>query len=103
VAAAAPRYDARILDAVEVLDDRSQPMAETCRRVAAVAEGLGLARPSTVHLRTYIRLHREEQDAERERREFVREFALEMAAGAAAGRIPNAYVVEERVRRRLRG
>ena len=101
VPAAAPRYDDRIFDAVRALDDTSVPMAETCRRVAAFAEALGLARPSLVHLRTYVREHRREQEEERERRRFVREFALDMAAGVATGRILNPYDVEEAVRRRL--
>ena len=78
-------------------------MAETCRKVGRVAEALGLSRPSVVHLRTYVREHREAERERRERREILKEIALDMAAGVAAGRIPNIYVVEERAIRRVRG
>jgi hypothetical protein len=59
VPSAAPRYDPRLLKLARELDDRQQSMAETCRRVGARADDLGITRPSYVHLRRYIRAQRE--------------------------------------------
>ena len=75
----APRYDPRIVVALRMLDDRSQPVAEVCRRVGAAAERLGLHRPSYVHLRRLLVAMRDEEDAARERREAMRELLAETA------------------------
>ena len=68
----APRYDPRLVEALRVLDDRREPIAEICRRVGVAAERLGLHRPSYVHLRRLLLAIRDEEDAARERREAIR-------------------------------
>jgi hypothetical protein len=95
----APRYDPRIDALVAELDDPREPMAEICRRVCAAAEGLGLTRPSPVHLRTLVRDERDRKEAERARREDLREIAEDVAATLAQGRLPDAYAVADRVDR----
>jgi hypothetical protein len=50
----APRIPQRLLDAVDRLDDRREPLAEIARPVAAEAERLGLTRPSYERLRQLI-------------------------------------------------
>jgi hypothetical protein len=101
----APRYDPRILVLVDALDDRGQPMAETCRRVGAAAVRLGLPRPSYVHLRRLIRARRDETDLNRRRREALFEIAADVARDVTLGLRVNAYEVAERVQeaRRLGG
>jgi len=59
VTSSAPRYDARLIGSIRRLDDEALPIAEVCRRVAAHAERLGLARPSYVHVRRIVRSERE--------------------------------------------
>jgi hypothetical protein len=76
----APRYDPRLLAAVRRLDDEQAPIAETCRRVGEVAAGLGLARPSYVHLRRIVNADRE---LRRARREIAGELVSDLAAGLA--------------------
>jgi hypothetical protein len=44
--ASAPRLDARLIAATANADNGRRPIAETYRQVAAVAEHLGLPRPS---------------------------------------------------------
>jgi hypothetical protein len=75
---AAPRYDARILDAIRRLDDRRHPIAETCRRVGTFAEGAGLTRPSYVHVRRIVIV-------QRERAREVGEARAALVAGLLAG------------------
>jgi hypothetical protein len=50
---AAPRIPQRLLDAIERLDDRRLPFAETTRRVGAEAARLGLPRPSYEQIRVH--------------------------------------------------
>ena len=50
----APRIDARLVAAIECLDDSFVRIAETNRRVGEVAEALGLARPSYEQVRTIV-------------------------------------------------
>jgi hypothetical protein len=50
----APRISHRLLEAIVRLDDRSRPIAETCRRVGAEAERLGLFRPSYQRVRVLV-------------------------------------------------
>jgi len=88
----APRYSHRIFDAVSVLDDPSEPMAETCRRVGAAAERMGLPRPSYSHLRRYIK-------EERERRAEIRQILHDVATELVAGKVPHPYVVMDRLQR----
>jgi hypothetical protein len=51
---AAPRIDRALISARERLDDPSQPIAETHRRVADLAELLGLSRPSYEQVRVHV-------------------------------------------------
>jgi hypothetical protein len=100
VTPSAPRYDARIVDAVRRLDDERVSMAETCRRVGDVAVTLGLPRPSIVHLRRLVR-------AERERAREIDGLLESLVAEALTGRAPrlvaaNAKVREAELRARLR-
>ena len=97
VVPAAPRYDVRVLDALRALDDRAQPIAETCRRVATVAEALGLPRPSYVHMRRIVHAQREEDDAARERRAAVRRVLLDAGTDLLVGRFVDPYDVADRV------
>ena len=94
----APRYDERILEAVRSLDDRAEPMAEICRRVASAAERLGLTRPSYVHVRRLLRAERERQDDERERRKELEKIVGDVVEGLLVGRGVDAYEVADRVR-----
>jgi hypothetical protein len=55
----APRLDPRLVAAAERLDARNTPIAETNRRVGAIAEELGLARPSYQTIRVVINRARE--------------------------------------------
>jgi hypothetical protein len=54
VVALAPRISHRLLEAIVRFDDRSHPIAETCRRVGAEAERLGLTRPSYQRIRVLV-------------------------------------------------
>jgi len=94
----APRYDARILAAVRALDDRSEPMAEISRRVGVAAAGFGLHKPSYVHLRRLIQAHREEEDAERRRREEIRRILGDVYLDLLRSRVVDPYEVAERIR-----
>ena len=73
-------------------------MAEISRRVGAVAERLGLPRPSYVHLRTVIHEERERQDFERARQEELRAIAADVATDLVLGLKVDAYEVADRVR-----
>lgn len=59
MAAAAPRIGPTLLAAIERLDDRSLPIAEVYRRVAALASHLGFSRPSYEQVRVLVHEHRE--------------------------------------------
>jgi hypothetical protein len=87
----APRYHDAILELADTLDDRRVPMAETCRRVGAAAEALGLFRPSYAHLRRFLVAKRAAENAERERREARRKLAEDAIAGLIAGRVLQPY------------
>ena len=94
----APRYDRRILDAVRSLDDRTETMAEISRRVGLAAAQLGLPKPSYVHLRRYIVAHREEEDAEKARRDEIRKILLHAYYDFMQSRVIDAYDVADRIR-----
>jgi hypothetical protein len=79
------------------LDDPTQPMAETCRRVAAVAESLGLFRPSYVHLRRFLVEKRADERAARARRDELRRIAADVYLDAMRGFRINAYEIASRV------
>jgi len=55
---AAPRLSSRLLAAIERLDDPREPIAETNRRVGAIAEVIGLHRPSYEEVRRTVHEHR---------------------------------------------
>lgn len=94
----APRYDPRLLEAVRALDDRGEPMAEIARRVGRVAAELGLPKPSYVHLRRYIIEFRDEQEAERVRRQEVVSILLDTYEDAMTSRRIDPWLVAERIR-----
>ena len=94
----APRYDRRILEAVRALDDRTESMAEISRRVGVAAAQLGLPKPSYVHLRRFIVAYREEEDAERARREEIRRILYDAYYDVLRSRVVDAYDVAERIR-----
>lgn len=73
-------------------------MAEICRRVAAVAEAMGLPRPSYVHMRRLLVAERERQDEERARRAAIREIATDVVSDLLVGKRVVAYEVADRVR-----
>jgi hypothetical protein len=50
-ATCAPRIDERLVAAIARFDDPSRPIAETNRRVGALAEAIGLKRPSYQQVR----------------------------------------------------
>ena len=94
----APRYDSRILEAVRALDDRTESMAEISRRVGVAAAQLGLPKPSYVHLRRCIVAHRDEEEAERARRDEIRRILLDAYYDFMQSRVGDAYEVAERIR-----
>jgi AraC-like DNA-binding protein len=51
---AAPRIDERLVAALVRLDRPERPIAETHRRVGAIAEALGLSRPSYEQTRVIV-------------------------------------------------
>ncbi len=52
--AIAPRLSPKLIEAIIRFDDRSVPIAETCRRVGDEAERLGLPRPSYQRVRVLV-------------------------------------------------
>ena len=50
----APRISHLLLEAIVRFDDRGHPIAETCRRVGAEADRLGLTRPSYQRIRVLV-------------------------------------------------
>jgi hypothetical protein len=94
----APRYDRRILEAVQALDDRTESMAEVSRRVGVAAAQLGLPKPSYVHVRRYIVAHRAEEDAERARRDEIRQILYDAYDDFMRSRVVDAYDIAERIR-----
>jgi len=81
VTASAPRYDPRILASIRRLDDTSESIAQTCRKVGEAAEALGLPRPSYVHLRRIVK-------AERQRAEETAELVGDLIGDVLGGRAP---------------
>jgi hypothetical protein len=91
MAASAPRYDPRLLAAIRRLDDKSEPIAQTCRRVGDAADSLGLPRPSYVHVRRIVK-------AERLRAEETAGLVGDLIGDALAGRAPRLGPAVERSR-----
>jgi hypothetical protein len=86
--------DPRLAALVAALDEEDQPAAETCRRVGAAAEELGLLRPSYGHVRRVVRIERRRQELRREARQVVAGAVSRSAAGLA----PSVVLVLERLR-----
>jgi hypothetical protein len=55
----APRLSPRLVAAIARIDNRKRPIAETYRSVCALAEQLGLTRPSYEQVRTIVHEIRE--------------------------------------------
>jgi hypothetical protein len=68
--------------------------AETCRRVGAVAEELGLIRPSYGHVRRIVRIERRRHELRREARKVL----SGAVSTSAAGLVPSVVLVLERLR-----
>jgi hypothetical protein len=94
----APRYDDRIVEAIRLLDDRTESMAEVSRRVGLAAARFGLPKPSYVHVRRLIVAHRDRQNAEARRRAEIREILMDIYLDTLRGRVVNAYEVADRIR-----
>lgn len=58
MARAAARFTPALYEALVGLDDPSQPIAETCRRVGARADELDLPRPSYERVRVLVKRER---------------------------------------------
>ena len=54
----APRIPDRLLKALDRLDDRSVPIAETARRLGDEADRLGITRPSYQRIRVLVHISR---------------------------------------------
>src|SRR5438128_978916 len=54
----APRIPDRLLKALDGLDDRSVPIAETARRLGDEADRLGITRPSYQRIRELVHISR---------------------------------------------
>lgn len=77
--AASPRVEPRLLDGAERLDDRAQPMAETHRRLRALASRMDTPRPSYERMRLHLRTSRR-LELERElERTAVRDLVFQLA------------------------
>jgi hypothetical protein len=96
--ASAPRYDARVVAAIRRLDDPALPIAETVRRLAHLADELGVPRPSYVHMRRYVAEYREREAAARARRQAIREILFEAYWDATTGKLVDAYELAERLK-----
>jgi hypothetical protein len=86
--------DPRIAVLVTELDDPEMPIAETWRQVAGAAERLGMRRPSYGHVRRLVRIERRRRQLEAAGREVLGRAATTLAAG----RVPSAVLVLERLR-----
>ena len=85
--------DPRIAVLVAALDVPEAPMAETWRQVSAAAERLGIWRPSYQHVRRLVRIERRRRQLEAAGREVLGRAATTLAAG----RVPSAVLVLERL------
>ena len=80
------------------LDDRTESIAEICRRVAAHVEQLDVTRPSYVHLRRLVVAERTRRDDADARRKELLEIAGDVYFDAMRGHLVDAYEVADRVR-----
>lgn len=86
--------DPRVAVLVAELDSPKAPVAETWREVAGAAERLGMRRPSYQHVRRLVRIERRRRQLEATGREVLGRAATTLAAG----RVPSAVLVLERLR-----
>jgi len=86
--------DPRIAVLVADLDEVDAAAAETWRQVASAAERLGMRRPSYGHVRRLVRIERRRRQLEAAGREVLGRAATTLAAG----RVPSAVLVLERLR-----
>jgi hypothetical protein len=86
--------DPRLAALVAALDEEDLPAAETCRRVGAAAEELGLIRPSYGHVRRVVRIERRRGELRREARQVL----AGTVSRSAAGLVPSVVLVLERLR-----
>lgn len=86
--------DPRVAVLVGELYDERVPVAETWRRVAGAAERLGMRRPSYQHVRRLARIEHRRRRLEAAGRAVLGRAATTMAAG----RVPSAVHVLERLR-----
>jgi hypothetical protein len=86
--------DPRLCALVAALDEDHVPAAETCRRVGAAADELGLIRPSYGHVRRIVRVERRRRDLRAEARKVLTGAVSTSAAGLA----PSVVLVLERLR-----
>jgi hypothetical protein len=86
--------DARVAVLVVELDSDEVPMAETWRQVGRASERLGLTRPSYGHVRRLVRIERRRRQLEARGRAVIGRAASTLAAG----RVPSAILVLERLR-----
>jgi hypothetical protein len=98
VVESAPRYDPRIVEAIRVLDNRTESMAEISRRVGVAAARFGLPKPSYVHVRRLIVHHRESEDAAARRRAEIREILADIYLDTLRSRVIDPYEIEDRIR-----
>jgi hypothetical protein len=74
----APRIDSRLIAALARVDDDTEPIAVTYRRIGRVAERLGIVRPSYEQVRVLVHSQR--------RRAVERKAELELMADVLLGR-----------------
>ena len=86
--------DPRLVALVVALDEAHAPAAETCRRVGAAAQEIGLLRPSYQHVRRIVRVERHRQELRAEARKVL----SGPVSTAAAGLAPSVVLVLERLR-----
>ena len=86
--------DPRVAVLVVELDRDEVPMAQTWRVVGGAAERLGMKRPSYQHVRRLVRIERRRRQLEARGRAVLGRAATTLAAG----RVPSAVLVLERLR-----
>jgi len=72
----APRIDQRLIAALARLDDDTEPIAVTYRRLGRVAELLGIVRPSYEQVRVLVHSERRRVAYRRAERELVGDVVL---------------------------
>jgi len=72
----APRIDSRLLAVLALLDDDTEPIAATYRRVGSAAQRLGIVRPSYEQVRVLVHLERRRAQERRADRDLVTDVLL---------------------------